>query len=1008
MPPGQSRDRDGLHSELVVAPGDEEENELEQKEEIQQLSLVNVLGRAEDAQKTDEHRIESMETRAATSTTEETFQTVVPIDGPCFGSIDGPCSADSAAEVQEESIHEASRIELQIISEGSGPAVQSKVRAQTFCAQDSALTHHTHRSSEGLRSESFQGPMRKRLQAQDYSMDDDAEDFKNGISVPLPLLSRHSVASNLAGCCGFQKCCTPLLEAVVAMTPEETGAFKRLSQLASIQLDEENPRHESAMKQYWFCMMGDDVPYEARSPRWSDDLGFQSATPWTDFRGGGLLALRCLLYLGQRHTEQAHQLAEAAKYSLSPAWYPFSAVGITICQMLAVHLRLHARPAIGPIRGLPRAHVLALKRFVRDLSKGDPVAVFARFWLAALLKLHTEWLDICRRDPKANVLVSFNGVYRYLGIALESTFSWSARDRLSVMASVDPCSRWTGARNTWSRATVSIFVGLLSLEDVCCCRRRRPVANTSAADAAMGTVKPPEQLSAKDVYQLYRGVGGNVEDGRDCWEGGRMWVDFTTLQLRWASKDAPALSSHRLSLFSITWCQCKMNFAAFDATSSQSQLDIYGRHSFGQKVLRLQMPASILKPQVSLSGPFEGLQEFLQALQQLLECRDAEGHGVLHFVQKRLFQYLWMNQSMDLSQDELHEAQAVLAFNLHPKTGIAYLKEKCHKDTDDEVGEWLAHVCMERGGLDPAMLGDYFSRKDILPIFWSFVRRSDFRGLDILDALRQLFDTFKPGGEGQVITRILEYFAEAYFEQWQQQDNPEPPTAFANPDSVLQVAVSLIMLNTGIHIVPQKTGKKDMQVMTVEQYISNTRLCVAAEEVPDEACRFWYDKVSRVQISVEPMPRAPFSKLPVQPDIEGRLIAVLDAETQKRYWAVLVLRRLYLFNDNSDVEPADVIDLKDLTVRSVSEDQAASHRFRNDLRGNSSCFSCCARRNQRSKVSSEFVDECLNAEDRALEISQETSEPSLLQASCKKPRARLSLIAESQDLAEKWVNLICI
>lgn len=114
----------------------------------------------------------------------------------------------------------------------------------------------------------------------------------------------------------------------------------------------------------------------------------------------------------------------------------------------------------------------------------------------------------------------------------------------------------------------------------------------------------------------------------------------------------------------------------------------------------------------------------------------------------------------------LYEAQAVLAFNLEPKEGVAYIKSRLGKHSDDEIGEWLAQMSTQKGGLDPTMLGSYFSRRDTLDIFRAFVRRIDFEGADIVAALRKLFDTFKPGGEGQVITRILEMFAEAYFVQW--------------------------------------------------------------------------------------------------------------------------------------------------------------------------------------------------------------------------------------------------
>merc|ERR1712224_509259 len=81
------------------------------------------------------------------------------------------------------------------------------------------------------------------------------------------------------------------------------------------------------------------------------------------------------------------------------------------------------------------------------------------------------------------------------------------------------------------------------------------------------------------------------------------------------------------------------------------------------------------------------------------------------------------------------------------------------------------------------------------------------------------------------------------------------------------------------------------------------------------------------------MPRAPFSKLPVQPSIEGWLIAVLSSQNQQRFWAVLALQRMYLFSDNNEVEPSDAIDLKDLTVRCVTEDGASKDRFSADLKG---------------------------------------------------------------------------
>ncbi|CAE7658222.1 Cyth1 [Symbiodinium pilosum] len=424
-------------------------------------------------------------------------------------------------------------------------------------------------------------------------------------------------------------------------------------------------------------------------------------------------------------------------------------------------------------------------------------------------------------------------------------------------------------------------------------------------------------------------------------------VDFTRLQIAVAEYNTPADPANCISLLDITWCHCD----AVDQDSSfLYRIDVFSRNppKGGASPTRQTRPEPMQKPRISVAGSSTTLQEFGLALQKLLKSRDNEGHGRLYFIQKRLFQYLWRSVQLSVSEDRLVEAQAVLAFNLNPKDGIAYLKRKLKKDTDDEIGEWLSQVCTERGGLDPTMLGDYFSRRDTLKIFWSFVSRIDFSKQDLVSALRQLFDTFKPGGEGQVITRILEYFAESYFLQWQkQQDSANSLTNFKSSDTVFQVAVSglacngrwflsdsvgLIMLNTGLHVASKKLKKANTAAMTLEEYISNTRRLVSEEEVPNEALRTWFDDISCTEISVEPMPRTPFSKLPVQPNIEGWLVAVMDGELRLRFWAVLVLQRIYLFSDSQgDVDPEDVIDLKDVAVAALAEDSAAKKRYVNHL-----------------------------------------------------------------------------
>lgn len=143
-----------------------------------------------------------------------------------------------------------------------------------------------------------------------------------------------------------------------------------------------------------------------------------------------------------------------ARVELSPwvwaaweAWYPFSAAGITICQLLAVHLRLHARPMLGPVglsdhvqqkqtgqgpkmrigvadsgllwrfflssqpssqpsqvKTVPAAHPLAMKRFLSL----EPIYRICRAWVAQQMSAKWTWFAT-RRVPYAEVRAGKGG-----------------------------------------------------------------------------------------------------------------------------------------------------------------------------------------------------------------------------------------------------------------------------------------------------------------------------------------------------------------------------------------------------------------------------------------------------------------------------------------------------------------------------------------------------------------------------------------------------------------------
>lgn len=518
-----------------------------------------------------------------------------------------------------------------------------------------------------------------------------------------------------------------------------------------------------------------------------------------------------------------------------------------------------------------------------------------------------------------------------------------------------------------------------------------------------GVLGPYESVEASSIYKLYRGATGEVA-GQSC----RIWADFPALQLCWAIYDDLPRSWDRLSLLDLVSCRhegsvdvrderpLRLDVFASSLQADGSSPDRGRREPEHEAVLpeRDESSPALVVSAAGANG--RALQVFGEALSQLIKARDSEGIRGLEFIQQRLFQYLWRRAATSFTEEALYEAQAVLAFNLDPKEGVAYLKAHLRKQDQAEIGQWLAQMAALKGGLDPTMLGAYFSRRDTLEVFKSFVRCLDFSKRDMVGALRLLFDTFKPGGEGQVITRILEMFAEAYFLQWQQnQESILPRTHYTKSDDVEQVAVSLIMLNTGLHVAPKKNP--GIKLMTVEEYIKNTRRVVGADKVPDEALQHWYDQVKEVEISVEPMPRASFSNLPVQPDIEGWLILVLNSQVQKRYWAVLALQRLYLFSDRDEVDPAEAVNMRGARATGVLADKGAQDRFSRDLHSSKAKCMCFV-----AKGPLDVGD----AEPRAFEVVQTQTNNAAWLQKLTKPRTRLSLVAESPDLMEKWVSLI--
>merc|ERR1712061_666365 len=138
----------------------------------------------------------------------------------------------------------------------------------------------------------------------------------------------------------------------------------------------------------------------------------------------------------------------------------------------------------------------------------------------------------------------------------------------------------------------------------------------------------------------------------------RVWVEFPQLQLCWAKYDAPAKAYDRVSLLDVSRCEFQpfAHEACEDDGEQWTRLDVFADNPVGA---RDGPPVSIAAPKdgpvLSIAGRTGAVQDFGEALRQLMTSRDVEGQRGLEFIQKKLFQYLWKHQGTTRSAEEYYE-----------------------------------------------------------------------------------------------------------------------------------------------------------------------------------------------------------------------------------------------------------------------------------------------------------------------------------------------------------------
>ncbi|KAK1389817.1 ARF guanine-nucleotide exchange factor GNOM-like [Heracleum sosnowskyi] len=178
-------------------------------------------------------------------------------------------------------------------------------------------------------------------------------------------------------------------------------------------------------------------------------------------------------------------------------------------------------------------------------------------------------------------------------------------------------------------------------------------------------------------------------------------------------------------------------------------------------------------------------------------------------------------------------------FNRDPKKGLEYLQE-VHLLPDKLDPQSVAYFFRFTTGLDKIHVGDYLGSHDefCIQVLQEFACTFDFEGMNLDIALRVFLETFKLPGEAQKIHRVLEAFAERYYEQ--------SPRVLCDKDAALVLSYSIIMLNTDQHNAQVK--KK----MTEEDFIRNNRRINGGNDLPREYLSELYHSISENEIRMTP------------------------------------------------------------------------------------------------------------------------------------------------------------
>lgn len=235
-----------------------------------------------------------------------------------------------------------------------------------------------------------------------------------------------------------------------------------------------------------------------------------------------------------------------------------------------------------------------------------------------------------------------------------------------------------------------------------------------------------------------------------------------------------------------------------------------------------------------------------------------------------------INPTVEVNDDR---SVACRLFNENPKKGFQYLVDKFLISNTPDLVDFL----FRNEDLDKEKIGEFLGENAEINITTldAFMKKFDFADLDFDIALRQVLYTFRLPGEAQKIDRIIERFANRFFDQ-------NPASVFKTPEAAWALAFAVIMLNTDAHnpVVKKK--------MTKAQFIHNCRDINDGEDFPDFYLSEIYDRIvtDEIRMKQEGLYSEALKKgwIVIKATQSGKHII-----KWKRYWVILLPKAILYF-----------------------------------------------------------------------------------------------------------------